>query len=98
MRKIVWARAARTEFREAMRYLGRHDRSAARLVSERISAAVLLVAKHPVGRPTKIPGVYVKLIVKTPYVMTHRANVGEIEILRLIHQRQSSAPSGDASS
>ncbi|MBO0903697.1 type II toxin-antitoxin system RelE/ParE family toxin [Jiella sonneratiae] len=98
MRTIVWAPRARTEFRNAMRYLRDRDPHAAQLVSDRIAAGVVALANRPIGRPTKMTGVSVKLILRTSYLVTYRATSDRLEILRLIHQKQKTAPSGDGDS
>ena len=77
-----------------MTYLNDRDPAGARLVSERIGAAVELLARRPIGRPTKMPGVFVKLIARTSYALTYSTSAGELVVLRLIHQRRRNAPGG----
>lgn len=77
-----------------MTYLNDRDPAGARLVSERIGSAVGLLARRPIGRPTKMSGVFVKLVARTSYALTYSTSAGELTVLSLIHQRRQNAPGG----
>lgn len=69
-----------------MRYLIERDAFAARLVRNRIADAVALLAERSIGRPSQMPGVSQKLVLKTPFLVIYRASDAELTVLRIIHQ------------
>jgi toxin ParE1/3/4 len=85
MRRLVWAESALADFEQAITYLAHQDRSAARLVAERIDHAARQLAKVPTGRPGRVTGTYEKSVARTPYIIAYALHGEGIIVLRVIH-------------
>jgi toxin ParE1/3/4 len=67
-------------------YIAADDPVAARLVKNRITDAIAVLATQPsIGRPGRIPGTRELPVSNTRYLIPYRARRGVIEILRVFH-------------
>jgi len=85
MRRLVWAESALADFEQAISYLAQEDRSAARLVAERIDHASRQLAAIPTGRPGRVAGTYEKSVARSPYIIAYALQAEAVVILRVIH-------------
>ena len=85
MRRLVWAESALADFEQAISYLAQEDRSAARLVAERIDHASRQLAAIPTGRPGRVAGTYEKSVARSPYIIAYAISGHTVTILRVIH-------------
>lgn len=74
----------------ARAYIARDDSRAADQQVRRVLAAVDSLQRFPErGRPGRRLGTREMSVVDTPYIMAYRLLAGEIQILRVMHERQS---------
>lgn len=85
MRRLVWSESAFADFSQAISYIAERNPSAARLVAERIDAALRQLAEIPLGRPGRVLGTYEKPVLKTPYTVAYAVSEQSVTILRVIH-------------
>ena len=88
MRRVVWSREARNDYRDAVRFIAKDHPHAARLVQQRIKDAVTRLAAHPIGHPGRVSGTYDKGVLKTPYLIAYALGDETLTILRVIHRRR----------
>lgn len=96
MRRIVWEGDASKELEAAVFYIALSDRAASLRVERRVLDAVALLARHPIGRPSKIAGVSQKLVLEPPYFIVYRATDTTLTVLRVLHQSRDWPPRPDA--
>ncbi len=96
MRRILWEEDASKELEAAVFYIALSDRAAALRVERRVLGAVALLARHPIGRPSKMSCVSQKLVLKTPYLIVYRATDTTLTVLRVLHQSRDWPPKWDA--
>jgi toxin ParE1/3/4 len=88
--KVFWNKQARRDLRVARAYIARDDSRAADQQVRRVLAAVDSLQRFPErGRPGRRLGTREMSVVDTPYIMAYRLLAGEIQILRVMHERQS---------
>ena len=79
-------RTALRNLDEEAAYIAADDPAAARLVVERVLAAVdLLIDQPAVGRPGRVPGTRELVVPRTRYLVPYRVRRDAIEILRVFH-------------
>jgi plasmid stabilization system protein ParE len=67
-------------------YIAQDDASAARVVVERVLAAVAMLADQPaLGRPGRVPETRELIVAKTRYLVPYRVRGGTVEVLRVFH-------------
>lgn len=87
--QVKWLRNALQNLDEEATYIAQDDPSAARLVVQRVMAAVAMLAEQPgLGRPGRVPGTRELIVVKTRYVVPYRVRGGTVEVLRVFHSSQ----------
>ena len=84
--KIHWLRNALLNLDEEAAYIAAEDPVAARLVVQRIVAAVAMLAEQPaLGRPGRVIGTRELVVTKTHYQIPYRIRADQVEILRVFH-------------
>jgi plasmid stabilization system protein ParE len=79
-------RTALRNLDEEAAYIAADDPAAARLVVERVLAAVdLLIDQPALGRPGRVPGTRELVVPRTRYLVPYRVRREAIEILRVFH-------------
>jgi len=64
--RVGWLRKALRNLDDEAAYIATDNASAARIVVERILAAVVMLAEHPgLGRPGRVPGTRERVVKKT---------------------------------
>jgi toxin ParE1/3/4 len=92
MRSARWEQRALDDLREALTYIALESRPAALMLEERIRMAVELLEKRSIGRPTRLPDVFQKAVLKTPYTIFYRVEDSQLTILSVVHQRRLRRP------
>jgi toxin ParE1/3/4 len=88
--KLVWTRSAIDDLDDLHEYIRKERPAAARRVAREILESVeRLVAAPESGRKSRIHGVREVLVGKYPYVIPYRIHGDEIQLLRVLHTRQS---------
>lgn len=84
--QVKWLRKALQNLDEEAAYIAQDDQSAARLVVQRVMAAVAMLADQPgLGRPGRVPGTRELTVLKTRYLVPYRVRGGTVEVLRVFH-------------
>ena len=84
--RVGWLRKALRNLDDEAAYIATDNASAARIVVERILAAVVMLAEHPgLGRPGRVPGTRELVVNKTRYIVPYRVRGETVEILRVFH-------------
>jgi addiction module RelE/StbE family toxin len=84
--RVRWLRHALRDLDEEAAYIANEDPAAARLVVERILAAVADLPAHPsIGRPGRVTGTRELVVATTRYLVPYRVRDDAIEILRVFH-------------
>jgi plasmid stabilization system protein ParE len=83
---VSWLRKALRNLDEEAIFIAADDPAAARLVVERVLAAVAMLPEQPaMGRPGRVPGTRELVVLRTRYVVPYRVRGETIEILRVFH-------------
>jgi plasmid stabilization system protein ParE len=83
---VSWLRKALRNLDEEATFIAADDPAAARLVVERVLAAVAMLPEQPaMGRPGRVPGTRELVVLRTRYVVPYRVRGETIEILRVFH-------------
>lgn len=84
--RVRWLRNALRNLDEEAAYIAADDPKAARVVIERVLAAVETLAERPaIGRPGRVMGTRELVVLKTRYIVPYRVKGDAIEILRVFH-------------
>ena len=84
--RVRWLRTALRNLDEEATFIAADDSAAARLVVERVLAAVAQLAEQPgLGRPGRVHGTRELVVLKTRYVVPYRVRADTVEILRVFH-------------
>jgi plasmid stabilization system protein ParE len=84
--QVKWLRKALQNLDDEATFIAQDDASAARLVVQRILAAVATLADQPgLGRPGRVPGTRELIVAKTRYLVPYRVRSGTVEVLRVFH-------------
>lgn len=84
--RVRWLRTALRNLDEEAAYIFAEDPAAARLVVERVLAAVKQLVEQPgLGRPGRVPGTRELVVPKTRYLVPYRVRRDAVEILRVFH-------------
>jgi toxin ParE1/3/4 len=84
--RVRWLRTALCNLDDEATYIAGDDPAAAKLVVERILAAVAMLEDQPaLGRPGRVPGTRELVVMKTRYVVPYRVCDEVVEILRVFH-------------
>lgn len=87
---IVWLSLAVQDVLNIRTYIAERDPQSARSVALRIDKAVNQLAQMPnIGRPGRIFGTREWVVKGTPYLVVYRLRDARVEILRVLHGRQS---------
>lgn len=87
--RVRWLRKALQNLEDEANYIAAEDPKAARLVVERILAAVARLEEHPaLGRPGRVAQTRELVILKTRYIVPYRVRGETVEILRVFHTSQ----------
>jgi toxin ParE1/3/4 len=86
---IVWLPIAVQDIIHIRTYIADHNPQAARKVAQRIDQAVNQLSAMPsMGRPGRVFGTRELVVSGTPYLAVYRVQNNRIEILRILHGRQ----------
>lgn len=84
--RIRWLRQALRNLEDEAAFISTEDPAVARLVVERILAAVARLADDPaMGRPGRVPGTRELVVARTRYLVPYRVRGDAVEILRVFH-------------
>lgn len=84
--QVKWLRKALQNLDEEATYIAQDDINAARLVVQRVMAAVAMLAEQPgLGRPGRVPGTRELIAAKTRYLVPYRVRGDTVEVLRVFH-------------
>jgi toxin ParE1/3/4 len=87
---IVWLSLAVQDVLQIRTYIAERDPQSASSVGSRIDKAVGNLAQMPnMGRPGRIFGTRELVVRGTPYLVVYRLQNARVEILRVLHGRQS---------
>lgn len=86
MKRVVWSQNARQDLREAIAFIAERDLAAAGILRQRIRDAVLLLARHSIGRPGRVDGLLEKLVVRTRYTISYSISGDTLLVVRIVHQ------------
>jgi addiction module RelE/StbE family toxin len=98
--RVVWTRPARDDLREIRAYIARDSARYARVVIERLVAAVRRLREHPLSgrvvpelnRPT------VREVIEGAYRIVYRVTPDAVQILAVVHGARRFPPVGRGSS
>jgi plasmid stabilization system protein ParE len=89
MLRARWTVKALVDFDEAQAWIAHENPAAARMVAQRIHAAVLRLLEHPhAGNAGRVSGARLWVVSRTPYLVVYRVRGEFLEILRLWHGRR----------
>ncbi len=78
---------ARRDLQELVRYIARDSPGNARLVSDRVKAALQQLSLHPEsGHAGRVDGTRELVIPRTGYIAAYRVNAGVLEIITFVHE------------
>jgi plasmid stabilization system protein ParE len=84
--QVKWLRNALQNLDDEATFIAQDDASAARVVVERVLAAVAMLAEQPgLGRPGRVPETRELIVAKTRYLVPYRVRGGTVEVLRVFH-------------
>ena len=84
--QVKWLRTALQNLDDEATFIAQDDASAARVVVERVLAAVAMLAEQPgLGRPGRVPETRELIVPKTRYLVPYRVRGGTVEVLRVFH-------------
>lgn len=84
--RVRWLRTALRNLEAEASFIAKDDAAAARLVVQRVLAAVAMLATQPaLGRPGRVPNTRELVVLKTRYIVPYRMRGETIEILRVFH-------------
>jgi plasmid stabilization system protein ParE len=84
--QVKWLRTALQNLDDEATFVAQDDASAARVVVERVLAAVAMLAEQPgLGRPGRVPETRELIVAKTRYLVPYRVRGGTVEVLRVFH-------------
>lgn len=84
--RVRWLRKALRNLDEEAAYIAADDPKAARVVIERVLAAMQTLADRPaIGRPGRVAGTRELVVLKTRSIVPYRVRGDAIEILRVFH-------------
>jgi len=84
--RVRWLRTALRNLEAEANFMAEDDPAAARLVVQRVLAAVAMLATQPaLGRPGRVPNTRELVVLKTRYIVPYRMRGDTIEILRVFH-------------
>ena len=84
--RVRWLRQALRNLDEEANYIAEDSPEAARLLVERVLAAVAMLSDQPsIGRPGRVPGTRELVVLKTRYIVPYRVRGEVVEVLRVFH-------------
>lgn len=84
--RVRWLSTALRNLDAEASFIAEDDPAAARLVVQRVLAAVAMLATQPaLGRPGRVPNTRELVVLKTRYIVPYRVRGDAIEILRVFH-------------
>jgi toxin ParE1/3/4 len=84
-----------SDVRHSWDYIATDNETAADRVVDRIEAAIALLDGHPhIGRAGQEPGTRELVVARTHYIAIYRVMGHAVEILRVLHAKQSWPPKG----
>ena len=84
--RVRWLRTALRNLDAEAAFIAEDDPAAARLVVQRVLAAVAMLAVQPaLGRPGRVPNTRELVVPRTRYIVPYRVRGDTIEILRVFH-------------
>ncbi len=84
--RLKWLPTALRNLDSEASYIAEDEPAAARLVVQRVLAAVALLSEQPgLGRPGRVAGTRELLVPKTRYIVPYRVRSNTVEILRVFH-------------
>lgn len=87
--RVRYTGPAKQDLIEIQDFIGRDDEAAAYRLVRRIREQVARLARHPLlGHPGRISGTRELSISRTPYFVVYRIQVGDVEVLTVVHSRR----------
>lgn len=84
--RVEWLTKALRNLDAEAEYIAADDPDAARLVVERITSAVAMLAKQPnLGRPGRVPNTRELVVLQARYLVPYRVRGDTVQILRVFH-------------
>lgn len=88
--RVEWLELALDDLDSAAEYIAIENPQAAERIAERIWQSGESLSDHPeIGRKGRIEGSREWVISHTPYLIAYRVRNNQIEIMRILHGRQS---------
>jgi toxin ParE1/3/4 len=85
MRDIEWSSDALADFDKAIEYINLRNPIAADRLAERILEAIDRLGDLPTGHPSRVGGLYEKLVQKTSYIVAYSVSGDTVYVARIIH-------------
>jgi plasmid stabilization system protein ParE len=84
--RVRWLRKALLNLDDEAGFIAADDPQAARLLVERVLAAVDALREQPgMGRPGRVPGTRELVVTRTRFIAPYRVRGEGVEILRVLH-------------
>lgn len=91
--KLTWTRRALRQLSDAHDYIAFENPAAARQVVERVAHATLHLLEHPkIGKPGRVSGTHEWIVAGTAYFIVYVLAGDTVQIIRLLHGKQSWPP------
>ena len=88
--KVKWLELALDDLNAAVDYIAQENPQAATRIAQRIWELGELLGDNPnIGRPGRLKHSREWVVSHTPYVLAYRVKQNQIEIMRVLHGRQS---------
>ena len=88
--KLRWTKRALHQFNDLQAYIANDNPIAAQAVAQQIAEATLLLLREPsIGRPGRIDGTREWVVNRTQYLIAYRIQAESLEIMAVIHSKQS---------
>ena len=88
--KVKWLDLALDDFDAAIEYIAKENPSAAQRVAQRIWNAGQALGENPeMGRLGRVKGSREWVVTRTPYLLAYRTKIDRVEIMRVLHAKQS---------
>ena len=91
--KLKWTHRALRQVDDAFAYIAQDNPTAAQQVVERIAEASRKLLDHPnIGKPGRVAGTREWVVTGTPYTIFYVLTGDTVEIIRVLHSKQSWPP------
>ena len=91
--KLKWTHRALRQVDDAFAYIAQDNLTAAQQVVERIAEASRRFLDHPdIGKPGRVAGTREWVVTGTPYIIFYVVKDDTVEVIRVLHGKQSWPP------